>query len=142
VSRKASAPRAKDKHRRGPAAPKTKMRGAAAPPVLRNAKAKPPVESGAPAAMRFKPGDRVRTGNRAPKGHCRTPFYLRGQQGVIERCLGHFRNPERLAYSKPRVPKAALYTVRFPQPQLWKDYPGPATDTLVADIFDFWLEPA
>ena len=82
----------------------------------------------------------TRTG--VPKGHCRTPFYLRGQAGVIERCLGHFRNPEQLAYGKPGVPKVALYTVRFPQAQLWAGYPGPRADTLVADLYDSWLEPA
>ena len=92
--------------------------------------------------LRFKPGDRVliRKGN--PKGHCRTPYYVRGKVGVVERCLGFFRNPEQLAYGRPGLPKAALYAVRFAQPELWRNYPGPGTDTLVAELSDFWLDAA
>ena len=92
--------------------------------------------------LRFKPGDRVliRKGN--PKGHCRTPYYVRGKVGVVERCLGFFRNPEQLAYGRPGLPKAALYSVRFAQPELWRNYPGPGTDTLVAELSDFWLDAA
>jgi nitrile hydratase len=77
-----------------------------------------------------------------PRGHCRTPFYLRGRPGVIERCLGHFRNPETLAYGKPGLPKVGLYKVRYELPHLWQSYTGGRADTLVADIFEFWLDPA
>ena len=40
------------------------------------------------AAGRFKPGDRVRVLTGDPTGHCRTPYYLRGKQGVIEAVAG------------------------------------------------------
>ncbi|MBI3992924.1 MAG: nitrile hydratase subunit beta, partial [Candidatus Lambdaproteobacteria bacterium] len=33
-----------------------------------------------------------------------------------------------------------LYTVRFAQRDLWPDYGGQPHDTLVADIFEHWLE--
>ena len=92
-------------------------------------------------SFRFKPGDAVMTRRDTPQGHCRTPYYLRGKMGTIERCLGHFRNPQELAYGRPGLPKTALYMVRYDQPGLWKDYPGPAVDSLVADIYELWLEP-
>lgn len=94
------------------------------------------------AAFRFKPGDRIVTRRDIPKGHCRTPYYLRGRPGVIERCVGHFRNPETLAYGKPGLPKAGLYAVRYDLPKLWRGYTGARADTLVADLFEFWLDPA
>ena len=33
-----------------------------------------------------------------PPGHVRTPSYLRGKIGEVERDLGYFKNPEELAY--------------------------------------------
>jgi nitrile hydratase len=90
----------------------------------------------------FEPGQRVRTRVAYPRTHCRTPSYLRGQAGVIERQLGEFRNPEELAYGKPGLPKRPLYVVRFAQTSLWPTYAGPATDTLTAEIYEHWLEPA
>ena len=43
-----------------------------------------------------------------PPGHVRTPAYLRGKTGVIERSLGPFANPEQLAYGLP-AEKKPLY---------------------------------
>ena len=94
------------------------------------------------AGCRFQPGDRVRVSDRDPTGHCRTPAYLRGQVGTVDVILGAFRNPEELAYYKPGLPKQPLYVVRFPQKQVWPDYAGPAADTVAADIYEHWLEPA
>jgi hypothetical protein len=99
-----------------------------------------PLVPGGP--FRFQPGDRVVTRRGEPKGHCRTPYYLRGQPGVIEHCLGHFHNPEALACGQPGLPKLALYTVRYDFGRLWPEYRGPATDSLTADIYDTWLDPA
>ena len=40
-------------------------------------------------ASRFKPGDKVHVVERYPaKGHFRTPFYIRGKTGVVERICG------------------------------------------------------
>lgn len=93
-------------------------------------------------SLELKPEDKVlvRTGD--PSGHCRTPAYLRGKPGVIHRKLGQFRNPEQLAYGKDGKPKLNLYQVRFEQKTLWPQYDGPAKDTLIADIFEHWLEAA
>jgi nitrile hydratase len=90
----------------------------------------------------FQPGDRVRTKVAYPRTHCRTPSYLRGKTGVVERHLGKFRNPELLAYGKDGLPKQPLYVVRFAQPDLWPDYAGPRTDSLCAEIYEHWLERA
>ena len=93
-------------------------------------------------SARFKPGDRVRVDARDHDGHCRTPSYLRGKPGRIETVAGSFRNPEELAYYRPGTPALPLYRVRFRQADVWADYAGPPNDTVTADIYEHWLEPA
>ena len=53
----------------------------------------------------FAPGDTVRVSAVNPPGHRRTPFYIRGKQGVIERVCGEFANPEELGYGFDGLPK-------------------------------------
>jgi nitrile hydratase subunit beta len=89
----------------------------------------------------FKPGDRVRVRRAAPPGHIRTPFYIRGQEGEIERLCGAFPNPEELAYNRPGLPAQPLYRVRFRQAALWPDYRGAPNDTIEIEIYQHWLEP-
>ncbi len=89
---------------------------------------------------RYRPGDSVRVDDRDVAGHCRAPWYLRGQIGVISEVLGDFRDPERLAYHRPGVPRQILYKVRFKQTDLWPDYPGAARDRLEADLTENWLQ--
>lgn len=91
---------------------------------------------------RFPVGARVRVRSIHPPGHVRTPHYLRGRDGVIEQVAGHYANPEELAYGRDGLPREPLYRVRFVQGQLWPDYDGATGDTLVADIYEHWLEPA
>ena len=90
----------------------------------------------------FSPGDRVRVIRTHPPGHRRTPYYIRGKTGEIERVCGEFRNPEELAYGFDGLPKKTLYRVRFRQKEVWPDYKGPETDTVDVDIFEHWLRPA
>jgi nitrile hydratase subunit beta len=90
-------------------------------------------------SLRFKPGDAVRVDNREVVGHCRAPWYARGQLGVVTEILGVFRDPERLAYHRPGLPKQPLYKVRFKQTALWPDYKGPARDHIEIDISENWL---
>lgn len=98
--------------------------------------------SGAAAlAARFRPGDAVRVRFAEPPGHLRTPWYVRGQPGVIERLCGAYPNPEELAFNRPGTPKQPLYRVRFKQQKLWPDYAGPSGDTVEVEIFQHWLEP-
>lgn len=87
-------------------------------------------------------GDKVRVIKTHPPGHRRTPFYIRGKTGVIERSCGAFPNPEELAYGFDGLPKKTLYRVRFNQKEVWPDYQGPAVDTVDVDIYEHWLKPA
>jgi nitrile hydratase len=89
---------------------------------------------------RLQPGTAVRVRAAFPPGHVRTPFFLRGKNGRIESLAGDFPNPEELAYGRPGLPRRALYRVVFRQSDLWPGYPGKTADTLVADIFEHWLE--
>ena len=90
---------------------------------------------------RFKPGDRVRVRKAAPLGHVRTPWYIRGHSGVVERICGAFPNPEELAYARSGEPRQPLYRVRFVQKEVWPDYAGSADDVIEIEIFQHWLEP-
>ena len=76
-----------------------------------------------------------------PPTHIRTPSYIRGHRGEIERICGDFPNPEQLAYGLDGLPAETLYRVRFRQKDVWPDYDGPDGDTMEIEIYDFWLEP-
>jgi nitrile hydratase subunit beta len=91
---------------------------------------------------RFKVGDAVVVKRTFPPGHRRTPYYIRGKQGVIERICGAFPNPEELAYGFDGEPRKVLYRVRFSQNHVWEDYTGAAHDVIEMEIFEHWLEPA
>ena len=91
---------------------------------------------------RYASGERVRVRKVDAPGHIRTPWYIRGHEGVIERFCGYFKNPEELAYVRPGTPLRALYRVRFDQRKVWPHYTGRAGDTLDIDIYEHWLEPA
>jgi nitrile hydratase len=79
----------------------------------------------------FAVGARVRVSAREHNGHHRTPGYLKGRVGTIERCHGSFTNPETRAYGDAAPPEARLYLVRFEN-----------GDPVYADIFEHWLEEA
>ena len=91
----------------------------------------------------FAAGARVRVKNDWPEtrgpAHIRTPHYLRGMTGTVERRLGAFRNPEDLAFARPAALRD-LYHVRFAQPAVWQE--GQAGDELLVEIYEHWLEPA
>lgn len=91
---------------------------------------------------RFKTGEPVRVLDRNQPGHVRTPIYVRGKTGTIERVVGPFPNPERLAYGHSGMPYKTLYRVHFRQSDLWSDYAGETDDTLEIEIYEHWLEPA
>jgi hypothetical protein len=91
---------------------------------------------------RFKNGDRVRVLPMFPLGHVRTPWYIRGKSGVVERLCGAYPNPEELAYRRSGLPAQPLYRVRFLQRDVWPDYRGGSTDTVDLEIYQHWLEPA
>lgn len=91
--------------------------------------------------VRFHAGDHVRVRRAHPPGHVRTPWYIRGCEGVVERLCGTYPNPEELAYARPGLPRQPLYRVRFAQSQVWPDYTGSAQDTVDIEIYQHWLEP-
>ncbi len=95
----------------------------------------PPYDPGNPA---FRPGQPVRIKLGSAPGHVRTPWYLRGKPGVVERVCGAFANPEELAYGRDGLPARVLYRVRFSMDEIWDN--GGA-DTIDAEIFEHWLEP-
>lgn len=86
------------------------------------------------------PGTPVRIKNGPPEIHCRTPYYLRGVFGQVDTLAGRFRDPSLLAFNKPGLPMRYLYRVRFKQKDIWPEYAGSPSDTLVADIFEHWLD--
>ena len=91
---------------------------------------------------KFAPGDRVRVLQGDPPGHVRTPAYIRGQTGTVERLCGNFPNPEQLAEQRDGLPAQPLYRVRFLQKEVWPDYVGSDADVLEVEIFQHWLEHA
>ena len=106
------------------------------------ARRKPPSTYTPAPGHRFKVGDRVMIKRAFPPGHRRTPYYIRGKMGVIERICGAFPNPEELAYGFDGEPAKVLYRVRFQQKHVWPDYRGPERDLIEMEIFEHWLVPA
>ncbi len=92
------------------------------------------------AVARFVRGDTVAVRTAYPLGHVRTPFYIRGKRGVIERFCGTYPNPEELAYARAGLPAQPLYRVRFLQRDIWPEYRGAAEDTVDIEIYQHWLE--
>jgi hypothetical protein len=90
----------------------------------------------------LEPGRVVRVRNDWPEidgpCHVRTPHYVRGVVGVIERHLGCFPDPAKLAFNRP-AGLLDLYHVRFDQGELWPE--GLAGDCVVVEINESWLEP-
>jgi hypothetical protein len=90
----------------------------------------------------FKSGDPVRVKADNRPGHVRTPAYVRGKLGWVERVHGEFRDPEQLAYWRDGLPRQPLYLVGFRQTDLWPErYAESPTDNLYVDIYEHWLEP-
>ena len=88
----------------------------------------------------FSVGDQVEICQSAPPGHRRTPAYIRGKRGVIERICGSFRNPEELAYGFDGLPMKVLYRVAFKQVDVWLEYSGSDQDTIELEIYEHWLK--
>jgi nitrile hydratase len=92
--------------------------------------------------MTYRVGERVMVAARAPGAHHRTPSYIKGKTGRIERVHATFRNPETRAYGDDGLPEVPLYLVSFAQSELW---PGARTGgghAVYVDVFEHWLEEA
>jgi hypothetical protein len=90
--------------------------------------------------MTYRVGQRVRIADRPHEGHHRTPGYLKGKTGTVERVYGAFANPETRAYGAEELPERRLYLVGFAQRDVWPDYEGATGDRIYADIFEQWLD--
>jgi len=94
----------------------------------------------APAAAKFKPGDRVRAKNIHPLTHTRLPRYVRGHVGVVERDHGCHVFPDTAALDLGENPQR-LYTVVFDGAELWGS-DGDPTVKISIEAFEPYLEPA
>ena len=84
-------------------------------------------------------GAHVRVRKVDSPGHIRTPHYIRGKTGTIERIHGCHAYPDAVASGKGDDPQW-LYTVVFQAHDLW----GPQADPTVSVSVDAWesyLEP-
>jgi hypothetical protein len=88
----------------------------------------------------YRPGQRVRVAARPHEGHHRTPAYLKGKVGSVERMHASFTNPETRAYGTDGLPEQPLYLVGFAQRDVWADYRGHGDDRIFVDVFEHWLE--
>jgi nitrile hydratase subunit beta len=92
--------------------------------------------------VRYRPGQRVRVAARPHEGHHRTPRYVKGKTGSVERVHASFTNPETRAYGGDGLPEQPLYLVGFAQHDVWPDYRGHGDDRVYVDVFEQWLEVA
>ena len=91
-------------------------------------------------APKFKQGDPVQVCARDVAHHRRTPSYVQGRRGYIERFCGAFANPELLAQGRDGLPLINLYRVRFEQAELWTTAEADAGDDSVdVEIYEHWL---
>ncbi|CAF1227744.1 unnamed protein product [Rotaria sordida] len=97
----------------------------------------------------FHVGDKVRVhhenyATRWIKPHLRTPGYLYGKVGSIEKCCGSYPNPEYFAYdnTSSTTHQQPLYRVRFNQKYIWNNYEGNVDDTIDVEVYQHWLMPA
>ena len=91
----------------------------------------------------FVSGDkvRIRTKNRDQEPlHHRTPLYIQGKIGWIDKLHGVFRDPSLLARHKPGLPKLRLYRIGFAQHDLWGS--SVQDDILLVDVYEDWIERA
>jgi len=94
------------------------------------------------AVGKFRPGDRVRVRMEDRPGHIRTPFYIRGKTGWVEKVHGQFLNPGSLDYGRDGLPERPLYLIGFYQAEVWENYKVSKSDKLYVDIYEHWLELA
>ena len=94
--------------------------------------------------MTYLVGEPVVVAARAHIGHHRTPSYIKGKRGRIERVHARFRNPETRAYGGAGVPEVPLYLVSFARSDLWPEAAGDSGHHVYVyvDVFEHWLEEA
>ena len=102
----------------------------------------PPANSETAPKLAFSPGDHVLVKDETPPHHHRTPWYIKGRNGVVIEFVGMHVNSETRAYGGTGLPKLPIYVVEFDQTVLWSDYAGSPSDKLWIDVNEHWLERA
>jgi nitrile hydratase subunit beta len=97
-------------------------------------------ERPAPAAARFKPGDRVQARNINPPTHTRLPRYARGKTGTVEAVRGCHVFPDSAALGAGDNPQW-LYSVVFSARELWGEEADPKVSASV-EAFEPYLVAA
>ena len=125
-----------------PAAPHPGRLGPAQVPAMiaegLSTRVDPPPADAPPA--RFGLGDRVVAHNLRHAGHSRLPRFVRGRQGRVIRCHGHFPFADEVAAGQESPPQA-LYSVAFEARILWGQDASNG-DEVVLDLWDPYLDPA
>ncbi len=93
-----------------------------------------------PGRQVYRVGETVKVAARPHPGHHRTPGYIKGKSGRIERLRATFRNPETRAYGGDGLPEMPLYLVSFAHADLWPDGADRQGDRIYVDVFEHWLE--
>jgi len=92
--------------------------------------------------MTYRVGEPVTVAARAHGGHHRTPSYIKGKTGRVERVHAAFRNPEARAYGHDGLPEIPLCMVSFARSDLWPAARAGASHRVYVDVFEHWLEEA
>ncbi len=88
-------------------------------------------------------GDTVRVMTRSPIGHYRVPRYLRGKTGEVAAVIHPMAvDNEQEAYGRNAGSKGYYYRIAFPMTEVWAGYVGGASDRLLIEVFQTWLEKA
>ena len=87
----------------------------------------------------FAVGDLVVVKDETPPNHHRTPWYIKGRQGVVVEFIGMYVNSETRAHGADGLPTLPMYRVEFEQTHLWPNYSESPTDKLWIDLYEHWL---
>ena len=89
----------------------------------------------------FREGDAVQIAKRSPIAHFRTPNYVRGKRGSVERVIKpRAVDNEEEGFGRNAGQKRHYYRIAIPMTELWADYKGPSQDALRIEVFETWLE--
>lgn len=94
----------------------------------------------------YKAGDSVRVkrfqcGIEWKRPHIRTPGYIYGVAGIIERVCGRHGDPSFLGFGL-EAPKVQLYRVQFRQQDIWPEQTNLGDDVVEVEVYEHWLEKA
>jgi nitrile hydratase subunit beta len=110
-------------------------------PVSRPSQAPPwTAAAAADARSRFAVGDCVRVLGSHRRGHTRCPRYVRGKQGVVDRCAGAYTLPDADVHGDD-PPSEPTYSVRFDAAELWGEE-AESGATVSVDLWESYLARA